>query len=87
MKKIFLAIVLGVIITSCTENERVKAWGGEGTIKLPKGKKLVNVTWKETQIWYLTRNMDSNDVAETYEFHEESSYGVIEGTYKIIESK
>jgi hypothetical protein len=87
MKKIFLAIVLGVIITSCTENERVKAWGGEGTIKLPKGKKLVNVTWKETQIWYLTRNMDSNDVAETYEFHEESSYGVIEGTYKIVETK
>jgi hypothetical protein len=31
--------------------------------------------------------MDSNDVAETYEFHEESSYGVIEGTYKIIETK
>jgi hypothetical protein len=87
MKKVFLAIVLGVMVTSCTENERVKAWGGEGTIKLPKGKKLVNVTWKETQIWYLTRNMDSNDVAETYEFHEESSYGVIEGTYKIVETK
>jgi hypothetical protein len=87
MKKVFLAVLMGVIVTSCTENERVKAWGGEGTINLPKGKKLVNVTWKETQIWYLTRNMDSNDVAETYEFHEESSYGVIEGTYKIIETK
>jgi hypothetical protein len=87
MKKVFLAILMGVMVTSCTENERVKAWGGEGTINLPKGKKLVNVTWKETQIWYLTRNMDSNDVAETYEFHEESSYGVIEGTYKIIETK
>jgi hypothetical protein len=78
---------MGVMVTSCTENERVKAWGGEGTINLPKGKKLVNVTWKETQVWYLTKDMDSNDVAETYEFHEESSYGVIEGTYKIIESK
>jgi hypothetical protein len=87
MKKVFLAVLMGVMVTSCTENERVKAWGGEGTINLPKGKKLVNVTWKETQIWYLTRNMDSNDVAETYEFHEESSYGVIEGTYKIVETK
>ena len=87
MKKVFLAVLMGVMVTSCTENERVKAWGGEGTINLPKGKKLVNVTWKETQIWYLTRNMDSNDVAETYEFHEESSYGIIEGTYKIIETK
>ena len=87
MKKLFLVVLSGMLLTSCTENERVKSWGGEGTIKLPKGKKLVNVTWKETQIWYLTRDMDSNDVAETYEFHEESSYGVIEGTYKIIETK
>ena len=73
MKKVFLVILMGVMVTSCTENERVKAWGGEGTIKLPKGRKLVNVTWKETQIWYLTRQMDS--------------YGVIEGTYKIVETK
>ena len=87
MKKVFLAVLMGVMVTSCTENERVKAWGGEGTINLPKGKKLVNVTWKETQILYLTRDMDSNDVSETYEFHEESSYGVVEGTYKIIETK
>ena len=38
MKKVFLAILMGVMITSCTENERVKAWGGEGTINLPKDK-------------------------------------------------
>jgi hypothetical protein len=87
MKKIFLAILMGVMVTSCTENERVKQWGGEGTINLPKGRKLVNVTWKETEIWYLTRPMDSNDVAETYQFQEESSWGVMEGTYNIIETK
>lgn len=87
MKKLFLAIMLGVMVTSCTENNRVKNWGGEGTINLPKGKKLVNVTWKETEVWYLTRTMDSNDVAETYQFQEESSWGVMEGTYTIIESK
>jgi hypothetical protein len=87
MKKLFLAIVMGVMVTSCTENDRVKTWGGEGTINLPKGQKLVNVTWKDTQIWYLTRPMDSNDVAETYQFQEESSWGVMEGTYNIIETK
>ena len=87
MKKVFLAILMGVMVTSCTENERVKQWGGEGTINLPKGRKLVNVTWKETEIWYLTRPMDSNDVAETYQFQEESSWGVMEGTYNIIETK
>ena len=87
MKKLFLAIVMGVMVTSCTENNRVKNWGGEGNINLPKGRKLVNVTWKENQIWYLTRPMNSNDVVETYQFQEESSWGVMEGTYNIIETK
>jgi len=87
MKKIVLSLILLVSLVSCTENARVKNWGGEGTINLPKGQKLVNVTWKESQIWYLTRPMDSTDVADTYSFHEESSFGVIEGTYNIIETK
>lgn len=87
MKKIVLSLLLLVSLASCTENARVKNWGGEGTINLPKGQKLVNVTWKESQIWYLTRPMDSTDVADTYSFHEESSFGVIEGTYNIIETK
>lgn len=87
MKKVLLAIMMGVMVTSCTENSRVKSFGGEGTINLPKGRKLVNVTWKENQVWYLTRPMNSTDVAETYQFQEESSWGVIEGTYNIIETK
>lgn len=85
MKKVLF--LLPVLLFSCTENSRVKHWGGEGTINLPNGRKLVNVTWKENQIWYLTRPMNSNDVAETYQFHEESSWGVIEGTYNIVETK
>jgi len=87
MKKVFLAIGVIVMLGSCTDNNRVKNWGGEGTINLPKGRKLVNVTWKNTQVWYLTRPMTSTDVAETYQFHEESSWGVMEGTYNIIETK
>jgi hypothetical protein len=87
MKKLVILAVILFSFTACTENSRVKNFGGEGTINLPKGRKLVTVTWKETQIWYLTRPMDSSDVAQTYQFHEESSYGVMEGTYNIIESK
>lgn len=87
MKKVFLAILMGVMVTSCTDNSRVKSFGGEGTINLPKGRKLVNVTWKESQVWYLTRPMNSTDVDETYQFHEESSWGMVEGTYKIVETK
>lgn len=87
MKKLFLGLILGVSLLSCTENERVKNFGGEGEIKLPKGEKLVNVTWKDTQLWYITRPMDSTDVAQTYKFQEESSWGVLEGSYTIIETK
>jgi hypothetical protein len=88
MKRLFLSLVaISLITSSCTENARVKTWGGEGTINLPKGRKLVTVTWKETQIWYLTRPMNSSDVAETYQFQEESSWGVVEGTYNIVETK
>ena len=76
-----------MILVSCTENSRVKNFGGEGTINLPQGRKLVNVTWKETEIWYLTRPMDTSDVAQTYTFQEESSWGVMEGTYNIVETK
>jgi hypothetical protein len=85
MKKVLF--LLPLLLLSCTENSRVKNFGGEGTINLPKGVKLVTVTWKETQVWYLTRPMHSDDIAETYQFHEESSWGVIEGTYNIVETK
>jgi hypothetical protein len=87
MKKVLAIALVTITLASCTENARVKSWGGEGTINLPKGQKLVTITWKETQVWYLTRPMNSTDKAETYKFQEESSLGVMEGTYNIVESK
>ena len=39
MKKLFLAIVMGVMVTSCTENNRVKNWGVmEGTYNIVETK-------------------------------------------------
>ena len=88
MKRIFLSAIAVLALTaSCTENARVKSFGGTGDINLPQGQKLVNVTWKETQIWYLTRKMRADETPETYQFQEESSWGVVEGTYLIHESK
>lgn len=88
MKKLFiLAIIASLGLASCTENERAKSFGGTATINLPTGQKLVNVTWKDTQLWYLTRQMKPNDSAETYEFKEESNFGIIEGTVKLVETK
>jgi hypothetical protein len=87
MKRLILLLSITIVLFSCTENARVKNFGGEGILNLPKGQKLVNVTWKETQLWYLTRTMHDNETAETYQFQEESGWGVIEGTFNIIETK
>ena len=83
---IYLIVALAGL-SSCTENSRAKRFGGTAEIVLPKGKKLVTATWKKNSLWYLTKDMAENDIAETYEFHEESSLGIMEGTYKIIEVK
>jgi hypothetical protein len=87
MKKLLVLLGTIFVLGSCTENARVKNFGGEGTVNLPQGRKLVNVIWKDMQLWYLTRQMKPDEVAETYSFQEESSWGVIEGSYNIVETK
>ena len=77
MKKLILSLAAVALLASCTENDRVKNWGGNGTIKLPVGQKLVNVTWKDTELWYITRPMTVNDYPETYTLKEKSSYGMV----------
>jgi hypothetical protein len=87
MKKIFTILLILFIAMSCTENIRVRTFGGSGEIKLPQGQKLVNATWKEADMWILTKPMVETDKAETYSFSESSSFGIWQGTYKLIESK
>lgn len=89
-RKIFISIVIIVmfiLLNGCTDQSSTRFFGGTSTIELEKGKKLVNITWKDEDIWVLTKRMNATDVAETYEFKEHSSYGVMEGTVIIKESK
>lgn len=87
MKQISLIILVLLFFSSCTENSKAKNFGGKASLDLPKGQKLVNVTWKDSDLWYLTRPMLATDSAETYIFQEQSSWGVWEGTYTIKETK
>jgi hypothetical protein len=80
-------IAVSILASSCTQNQRAKQFGGTAEITLPKGTKLVTATWKEANLWYMTRPMKEDEVAETYTFQEESSYGMVEGTYIIKEVK
>lgn len=87
MKKIFLGLLLTIALFSCTENTMVKYYGGKGTLELQPGEKLVNVTWKDAELWILTRPMTVKDSAVTYNFREKSAFGLIEGNFTIIETK
>ena len=88
MKKLLIIVVLLVLLmTGCTAQERAKNFGGEYTMELPQGQKLINVTWKDDTLWYLTRPMEETDVEETYIFEADSSWGIFEGTVTIQENK
>lgn len=79
MKKVLVALAL-LSMMSCTENQRAKTWGGTMTIDLPAGKKLVEATWKDHDLWYLVRDRKEGESVDTFTFHEESSFGLMEGT-------
>jgi hypothetical protein len=89
MKKIvFFASVFAVIgFTSCTQQERAKSFGGKITINLPAGQELVNATWKNSDLWYLTKQSDSTFNPAVYTFKESSNFGMMEGEVTFIESK
>lgn len=82
-----LAAAAIVLLSSCTENERVKSFGGTQTVNLPAKTKLVNVTWNvNSDMWILTRPMCENETPETLTFSKKSNFGVVEGTVIFNES-
>ena len=71
-----------------TFNPIAREVGGTITVNLEPNRKLVNISWKtDNSLWILTRKMKNNEDAEEYEYKEDSSFGIIEGTVKIIEHK
>lgn len=88
MKKTILAVVLVLAIVALSGCQwAAKKAGGNYDVDLPPDHKLVNVTWKDSDLWYLTRPMEADDEAETYSFIEDSNFGVFEGTVTITETK
>lgn len=85
MRKSIMLVAL-ICAFSCTENQRARSFGGEETIQLEKNRKLVNLTWKQDNLWILTTYAEKTDTAKTYYFQEESSFGMLEGTVKIKEN-
>ena len=78
MKKLLLGAILLFSTLSCTDNQRARTFGGEETIELPKNRVLLNATWKQADLWLLTKDTLTNEVF----FNEKSNWGVLEGTIK-----
>lgn len=83
--KPILIIIAAIILSSCTAQERAKSWGGEAEIVLPKGQKIVSVTWKETDLWYLIRPAREGEKPEVLTFQEDSNLGLLEGKVTFTE--
>lgn len=87
MKKIITILMMLAVLTACTQNGMTRNWGGKRRIEIPKNNRLIEVTWKEDNLWMLTCPTDSDYKPKTYKFTEDSSWGLYEGEITIVESK
>lgn len=86
MRYLFAILLVSIICFGCTANQRARSFGGSTTVKLPANTKLVNVTWKKDDIWYLTRPMREGEMPENLTFQEKSNFGFVEGAVIFEES-
>lgn len=83
----FLIVVLISCSTSCSDQGMTRSYGGTEEVNLEPNRKLIEITWKDTDLWYLTRAMTEDDVAEDYIFQQKHSVGWVEGKVIIHERK
>lgn len=87
MKKLIAFIFVVLTMCSC-EQVITREYGGTTTIKLERGEKLIEATWKgDGDLWYLVEPMDSDYVPKTKLFKESSVCGVLEGKVIFIETR
>lgn len=88
-KKILALLAVGILVVSTLTGCQgaTKSFGGSMTLNLEPNQKLEEITWKDDSLWYLTRPMTDDDIAETHTFQQQSEFGVFEGTVIVVESK
>lgn len=88
VKKIIVAITaLSLVLGIAGCQSATRNCGGNTTLELEPNQKLEEITWKDDSLWYLTRPMTDDDIAETHTFQESSNFGVFEGSVTVIERK
>lgn len=88
MKKIGLCILVSALLMVGCAQDMAKNMGGSATIYLEPNQKLEEITWKgDSDLWYLTRPMRDDEIAETHTFAQSKDLGLFEGTVIIVETK
>lgn len=90
MKKrliLMMVILLVCVFVMCGCQGAAKTFGGTVTIELEPNTKFEMITWKDDSLWYCTRPMREDEIAETHTYQQSSEWGVFEGTVIIIEKK
>ena len=81
MYKLTIVAITLLALTSCTENQRARKYGGTETIKLEPKEKFINITWKQDDLWIIVQDT----ITGTYYAREKSNFGLLEG--KVIIQK
>lgn len=85
---VLIILILGwSFLRGCSEQSMTKNYGSEMEMTLEPNRKLVEITWKDDSLWYLTREMKEDEEAEEYLFQEKDSLGMLEGTVVVKEVK
>lgn len=64
-----------IALASCTDNQRARQFGGTETVDIPEGRIIVNCTWKQDDLWLLTKDTITGKMY----FNEKSSWGMMGG--------
>jgi len=87
MKQILILAFGCALLFGCTEQQRAKQFGGSTSTALPCDRKLEMITWKDSDLWLLTRQMRAGEESETHSFVESSNLGFAEGKITVTESR
>jgi hypothetical protein len=80
-------VVLALVLSwaGCTGRVGGGDYGRTFAVKLRPGEKLVTASWRETDLWVLTRGARPGEVPESYVFRELSRTGWFEASVTIGE--
>ena len=81
MRKLTMVAITLLALASCTDNQRARSFGGTETIKIEPQEKLINITWKQNNLWVIVQDT----ITGTIYAKEKSSFGIMQG--KVIIQK